>query len=38
MNAPFTPQCALGRLVPNAATSEAELLRCAAARGASKAS
>ena len=25
MNAPFTPQCALGRLVPNAATSEAEL-------------
>jgi hypothetical protein len=25
MNAPFTPQCALGRLVPNAATTEAEL-------------
>ena len=25
MNAPFTPKCALGRLVPNAATSEAEL-------------
>jgi len=25
MNTPFTPQCALGRLVPNAATSEAEL-------------
>jgi hypothetical protein len=25
MNAPFTPQCALGRLVPNDATSEAEL-------------
>ena len=25
MNAPFTPHCALGRLVPNAATSEAEL-------------
>ena len=25
MNALFTPQCALGRLVPNAAISEAEL-------------
>jgi hypothetical protein len=25
MNAPFTLQCALGRLVPNPATSEAEL-------------
>ena len=25
MNAPFTLQCALGRLVPNAATTESEL-------------
>jgi hypothetical protein len=25
MNAPFTPRCVLGRLVPSAATSEAEL-------------
>jgi hypothetical protein len=25
MNAPFAPQCVLGRLVPNAATTEAEL-------------